>query len=334
MTTSAEQLLPPSHKYALIALATTVDDSLPQQMDLGNGLYVTRDLALTVPTHWKDWLGTLTWDELHAARLFLWAVMPSRTIDILDAENSTLQNRVFMLYYGLMLAAPRIATTGRGFVLTGARRTEVDVRQHGWTPALLLNRGLMWDPVRPSELEEADTIGNAMRAIQDNTDFRRLRAAVKSFYAGLQADDPADRIHEFVRTIEGCILPARSRTEAQFVNRSELFVGPREHNWAHALFSVRSAVEHLNDRLESIALPVKRDAILRVLSLAHDAQAVARHCLQRVFSDASLLEHFRDDQRLRAFWELRQQDRRQLWGPPLYLAGIRAEFDAELVPTA
>jgi hypothetical protein len=249
MTSTSPEILPPTHKYALMALALGVDESVPSVLDLGCGLHASRTLTLSVPGHWKEWLGSLAWDELHEANLFLWATAPTSSPDLLDAENSTLQTRVFMLYYGLMLAAPRLATTGRGMLLTGARRDDVDVRQHGWVDALLRSQGVFWDPIRRSELQEAVTIGNALEAIQNLLPFRRLRAAVTCFYAGLQAEDPAERIHEFVRTIEGCILPARSKTEAQFVSRTEIFVGPREHDWAHALFNVRSAVEHLNDRL-------------------------------------------------------------------------------------
>jgi hypothetical protein len=331
MTSTSPEILPPTHKYALMALALGVDESVPSVLDLGCGLHASRTLTLSVPGHWKEWLGSLAWDELHEANLFLWATAPTSSPDLLDAENSTLQTRVFMLYYGLMLAAPRLATTGRGMLLTGARRDDVDVRQHGWVDALLRSQGVFWDPIRRSELQEAVTIGNALEAIQNLLPFRRLRAAVTCFYAGLQAEDPAERIHEFVRTIEGCILPARSKTEAQFVSRTEIFVGPREHDWAHALFNVRSAVEHLNDRLESVAMPVREDAVLEVLRLAHESQALARYCLRRIFSIDSLREHFRDDQTLGAFWSLPEAERQDHWGTPLDLAAVRAEFDTELV---
>lgn len=331
MTSTSPEILPPTHKYALLALALGVDESVPSLLDLGRGLHASRALTLSVPGHWKEWLGSLAWDELHEATLFLWATAPTNSPDLLDAENSTLQTRVFMLYYGLMLAAPRIATTGRGMLLTGARGDEADVRQHGWVDALLRSQGVFWDPVRRNELEEAVVLGNALQAIQNLQPFRRLRAAVTCFYAGLQADDPAERIHEFVRTVEGCILPARGRTEAQFLSRTGLFVGPREQEWARSLFNVRSAVEHLNDRLESAAMPVRQDAILEVLRLAHESQALARYCLRRIFLDSSLREHFRDDRTLGAFWSLPETERRQQWGESLNLATVRAEFDTELV---
>ncbi len=333
MSNKPPDLPPPAHKYALIALAVGVDESVPEVLALGDGLHATRAITLSVPDHWKGWLGSLGWDELHKASLFLWAVAPTSAPDLLDGENAALQTRAFMLYYGLMLAAPRIATGGRGIVLTGAHGTDVDVRQHGWVPVLLRNQGVLWDPIRQAELEEAATLGNALGAVQDLQGFRRLRATVKCFYAGLQAEDPAERIHEFVRAIEGCILPERGKTEAQFASRTELFVGPREHEWARALFNVRSAVEHLNDRLESVAMPVRQEAIIRILQLAHEVQAVARFCLRRIFSDGVLREHFRDDQTLGAFWSLPEEARRNLWGEPLTLAEVRAEFDAELVQT-
>jgi hypothetical protein len=333
MTGTPHEILPPSHKYALIALALGLDESVPSQLDLGGGFHASRALTLSVPGHWKGWLGSLAWDELHGANLFLWAVGPTHNPDVLDAENSALQTRVFMLYYGLMLAAPRIATTDRSMLITGARGKEVDVRQHGRVSAILRNQGVCWDPVRRSELEGAVVLGDALAGIQNLQTFRRLRAAFKCFYAGLQADDPPERIHEFVRAIEGCVLPVRGKTESQFVSRTRLFVGSREQDWARSLFNVRSAVEHLNDRLEAVAMPVRDEAILAVLRLAHESQALARHCLHRIFANGSLREHFRDDEAPGRFWELPDDERRQLWREPLDLTAVRDGFDPELVRT-
>jgi hypothetical protein len=257
-------------------------------------------------------------------------MMPSTKPDILDDENTRLQRRLYMVYYGLMLAMRHIATTRRTTVITGARSNDLDVRQHGWLPELIRNDGVMWDEVTSSDLTEAVAIGSALDSIQDLTEFRRLRATFNCFYAGLQADDPPERIHEFVRTIEGCILPARGGTESQFKSRTELFVGPSHHIWAEALFNVRSAVEHLNDRLESVAMPTRRESVLRVLRLTHESQAVGRYCLRRILSDAALRGHYRDDASLGKFWALDESDRKAIWGTQLSLKKIAAEFEEDL----
>ncbi|NOT34436.1 MAG: hypothetical protein HOP12_09730 [Candidatus Eisenbacteria bacterium] len=312
-----------------MVLAVDADASIPARLSLGNGLYATRALELTVPSHWRDWLGSLAWDELHDANLFLWTVAPTENPSVLDEENASLQTRVFMLYYGLMLAARRISTNGRGKVLTGARETEVDVRQHGWIDPLFPNEGSFQAAVARIELQEAAVLGNAITEIQNDTSFRRLRVALRCFHNGLREHDPPERIHQFVRAIEGCILPQPGRTKSQFASRTALFVGPHEQEWARALFDVRSAVEHLNDQLESVAMSVREEAIRRVLRFAFEAQALARYCLHRIFADATLREHFRDEESLGRFWSLEERERRALWGSPLDLALVRSEFDAE-----
>lgn len=330
MTESPPEILPPSHKYVLMALDLLMDASVPEALNLGDGLFASRNLGLDVPGHWKEWLGSLAWEELHKPKLFLWSVAPTQAPGVFDAENNALTARVFMFYYGLMLALPRIATGGRGTILNGARAEEADVRHHGWVEALQRNQGVLWDPARRSQLEEAAALTQALVGIQDLQTYRRLRAMVRCFRTGLQADDPADRVHEFVRTSEGCILPERGRTESQFVSRTELFVGPGQHDWARRLFHIRSAVEHLNDRLESVAMPVRDDAILAVLRLAHESQALARYCLRRIFGDGTLRQHFQDDQTLNAFWALPPNERERLWGDRLDLDAVRDEFNPSL----
>jgi len=128
-----------------------------------------------------------------------------------------------------------------------------------------------------------------------------------------------------------CILPTRRRTERHFLSRTELFVGPGHHPWARSVYGIRSAVEHLNDRLAITGYPTEREAKLAILRHTHESQELARDCLPRILTRPGLLSHFRDDTTLDQFWEtMTHAQRARLWGDPFKLAQAGTEFDPEL----
>jgi hypothetical protein len=325
-------LIPPRSKYALLTLPVPIDGSLPNLVEIAPGLRATRGVRFELPTHWAGWIGSLAADELREAPLCLWAIAPTGTPGVLDAENQRLRLQVWMLFQGLLLAAPRIGAGGRINLLTGARdRDPPDVRQRMTPDQPLYNDGVAPHRLREGDLRRAAQVAERLLALPGPPEYRRLRAILHGFYVGICTQDSTERIHAFVRCVEGCILPARGRTERQFVSRTELFLGPRHHGWARAVYQVRSAVEHLNDRLEIIGAPTERAARLAILRHAHECQELARDCLFRILSRPGLLSHFRDDATLGQFWGPTMQAQRvQLWGDPLDPGLVSADFDPDL----
>lgn len=63
-------------------------------------------------------------------------------------------------------------------------------------------------------------------------------------------------------------------------------------------------------------------ATFRVLQV----ELIARHAYQRVLLDSSVLDHFRIDESIRAFWS--SSDRAESWGIPIDLeSAVNSGFD-------
>jgi len=326
-------IIPPESKYALLSVSLPVDQELPARLNLGKGISATRGIGFDIPDHWKDWIGSLATDEIRGSALCLWTIAPSERPSILDEENRRLQQQVSLLFLGLLIGAPNLGVNGRLNLLTGARTgDDVDIRQRVTPDQPLRSNGVMWHDVGVRDLQEAARLAKSLNSISGKGTHLRLSTVIRKFRTAMNVLDSAERIHDFVACIEGCILPSQGKTERQFVNRTELFIGPRFHDWAHKVFAVRSAVEHLNDRLEAVALPSEHDAQLAILRMAYECQELARYCLQRILSRPPLLDIFHNDSALAGFWAPGDDSQRaDLWGGRFNLETAGEEFNPEFV---
>jgi hypothetical protein len=117
-------------KYAFVGLSVNVEQNVPRGL-IAPRLWLVSGPQFQVPSHWKEWLGTIRAEEVEAANLFLLSKIKSERPDVLDGENQSLQHLVSLFYVGLLLASP-FSTAHKPVVLTGSRRNgEVDVRQQG-----------------------------------------------------------------------------------------------------------------------------------------------------------------------------------------------------------
>src|SRR6266542_1806191 len=97
--------IPSDHKYATLALQIVRPTfRFTDPVELTPGAFVTRELPLAVPDHWRTWLGSLRVDDLSKADLFIFAGAPSNAPKILDAENNELSDLIHHLYFGLLIA--------------------------------------------------------------------------------------------------------------------------------------------------------------------------------------------------------------------------------------
>lgn len=56
---------------------------------------------------------------------------------------------------------------------------------------------------------------------------------------------------------------------------------------------------------------------------------IARHCLQRLFTNQDLWPHFKSDQALSEFWALGAAERRAKWGEPIDIMEVQTLFSPE-----
>ena len=75
-----------SEKYAMIALAVSLNDDVPFQRMTPHH-WVFADERFDMPPHWREWLGTIRTQEVEGSNLFLLSKAPATAPDILDGEN-------------------------------------------------------------------------------------------------------------------------------------------------------------------------------------------------------------------------------------------------------
>jgi hypothetical protein len=91
-------------KYALIGLNVKLDEDIPFEQ-LSASHWVIGGGGFHIPAEWREWLGSIRADEVSDVDLLLISKMPSKTPDILDAENQLLTRRISHFYLGLLFAS-------------------------------------------------------------------------------------------------------------------------------------------------------------------------------------------------------------------------------------
>lgn len=248
---------------------------------------------------------------------------------MINEENEELSARIDALYFSLLISVP-IMTRARPMLLTGANQNgEPNVQQQSDYDMIYCVLGSRWHNITLSNIENSAVIVDAMARIRKQGEFNRVWRVLHAFYAATRSNKLGLRLHQFVRCIEGFILPRKSSTEKQFVSRTELFIGPRHHPLMHILYQIRSAVEHLHGPFKAISGKSKRERHIELLRYTIQAEAIARHCLNRLFFNRSLWKYFEDDSMLEKFWALSSQERQSLWGEPIDIQSALRGFKPE-----
>jgi hypothetical protein len=152
--------------------------------------------------------------------------------------------------------------------------------------------------------------------------FERVKRGIAAWVRAAKEQEYYNRLHEFVRSIEALIRPAKSKTEKQFVERCKTLADDSSETIARELFVLRSAVEHLNEaecELANIS-PSKRKSHVRLR--ARQAEFLAGQSYIRVLSNSQLLEKFCSDDSIDDFWKLRDSERQALWGSPINISSL------------
>jgi hypothetical protein len=319
-------------KYAIMALpGCWIADDLPEELQLADGLWASRRLPIKVDEHWKDWLGSLMIERLEETGLFLLTSSPSVSPAILDGENRDLQDRVWRLYWGLLLCG-FMRTGDKPLRLTGAHSGDrIDVRSLGEVEQPHFVLGSPIAEVAEEHLRQAAEIGENLDKLQQHTAHMRIWRVTHAYYAAMTASDWAVRLHQFVRCVEGFILPDTGQSTRQFKSRTELFVGPRHHKLMGELYEIRSSVEHLHSPYETVTGSSERERRLLVLRRTMEAEALARYCVSTLLMNPAAWLHFQDDSALSSFWKLSASDRQAIWGTPMDLNAVSQGFDETFI---
>ncbi len=321
--------VPRNYQYALIALDGAA--AFNEQIDLGNGYFALPSGRIEFPPHWREWLGTVRTANIERAGLVLLSTVPAERPEVLGRENELAGRRVNNLFWGF-LAAGHLRFEGEGTGLTGGHgQGGIDVRQESSTMLVRRLPGISPSYVSEADCRRAAFLAERVTALLGSPGMRRLKRALGTFMQGFSERDLGERIHQFVRAVADGIAYSWSNT--QFKYRSALFVGDREDDTetCRELYVLRSNAEHFNEPDARIKPPLPiREGWLRGHRRALEAEFLARHCFGRILERPQLWDYFRSQDTLNAFWDLDQNVRAELFGPPMDLSAALTSFD----PTA
>jgi hypothetical protein len=195
-------VLRPGEKFAAIAVTEVrLVATIPNTIELGNGLWVMTSPPVEIGTVWGRWLGDIIARELEKADLWLVAKMSSAMPHIVNAENKRLKETVGYLLYALLLACP--IQIGVAIRLNGGNDGAMAIRGYEQLDHYLHTPGLE-APLERADLDLARRLMDGLVALHAAGTWERVGRGLQAFWHGLTERYFQDRLHQFVR----CLLRA------------------------------------------------------------------------------------------------------------------------------
>ncbi len=320
-----------NEKFGIVALSIGFTENVTREVALSNDTWVTSSLAIEVDDNSRTWIGTIQADQIEKSNLFIITKALSESPKILDSENERLRDKAYKIYFGLLLT-DYFGTYDRPIQLTGSKCDNgLDVRSIGKMESPISVPGTPYIKVNQIGLKKSKQLADAIESLPSKGRFSRYKKVIRSFYSGITSNFVEDRIHQFVRSIEGMIYPEIGKTEKQFKSRTELFIGPKHHKLMGELYRIRSAVEHLHDRFDETPSNDFKEKRIYFFKKAYEAEAISRYCISRLLINKNLGPFFEDDQSLSDFWKKDISSRKSIWGETFDIEQISRSFNEELI---
>ena len=309
-----------NEKYAFISInGRGMESSLPDELQIESDLWICRKFPFVIPDHWKEWMGEFFYDDVMESNLFLVAKCAAVNLESLDAINKKLTDKVYSLYWGILFA-DAFRCKGTPYQITGERSENgISIRQIVPLPEIFFTNGIHVCELTHDSAINAQRLAAVFPELSNQSRYLRFFRVLNSFYRALQSNEVHDRLHQFVRCIEGFMLPEIGATRRQFVSRSSLFISPFNSDLIGEIYDIRCDVEHMHSPIKSIRAANKGEILEnRTIISEH----IARYCVQRFLLNRALWVHFEEDERIRSFWSLPADDQRSIWGSPFDLSQL------------
>lgn len=253
-------------KYGLLVLPNSDGDRVERPLRGGRTWCGRVDalIAAGEVQHWREWLGTMAWDEIvRSERRLVLVSARSERPDVADAEDQQLNGDLLLMHQALLLAAPARPVSGRSWILVGrlledgrigTLRGLSDTPRLPW-PSWAQREGgyirQLWDQPPDNWLPRwAEVIDLLHGAILPEI----LHVAVMAFGEAFQQSIVEFRIPSFVRAAETIVALPKGSGAKEFAVRvlklaphlaTHWFVGrPDLATKLAELFDLRSACVH------------------------------------------------------------------------------------------
>jgi hypothetical protein len=302
-------------------------------LQLASEVFATTSPPLELADDLKQWIGTIGYENFKNSNLFLLATSAPRGPGSRDDDHNALRRLLTLSHFGLVLSG-RTVFDQTQFVSGVHGEREPSIRQFSGPQQSGYLRseeilGAGGDPITVDALQTAWMIVQQIDEWNSSGSAWRIKNVLRNFVETRANRDIPNQIHQFCRCIEGFILPDAGNTKRQFKSRTELFIGPSNHDLMGKIYDVRSAVEHLHH--QKLFEPAGRDERLELARQTAIVEAIARGCLTRLLSKRCLWPHFPTDDALQQFWRLTDAKRRELWGPATPIKDLIPDFRGDWI---
>lgn len=299
-----------------------VPDELAMGMEIAPKIWAGRGLPVVPGEHWEKWLGEIAFRDIRTS-LVLTVTAPEPLLG--HFFNAELKRKLDYLTFGLILQG--VPDYRESFLIGGANETGQPVaRQVSRARVFYPGRGSELLRVGPSELRRAVFLATELKSVDNKgNDWRRLRRAFDALTKGSAEQNLQDeRIHQFVRSLEGLILPDKGNTEKQFVHRLQTAAqaNNKTQESLREIFNIRSKVEHLHNALDALSGPTTEAKEALLYRRSRQVDQLARFAISRILETSHLREIFKTDESIAGFWSKKDHERATLWGNRLDLDEI------------
>jgi len=292
---------------ALLIEGTEASWTPTSPVQLGDHLWMSDGRSLVDDPSLTRWSGTLWAQRVREARFcFIECCLDS-------SQKQPARRLLLHIHFGLQLLT--MARLGAGFLLTGRhesyRRLDVD----SWSSFkgfVMPFRFSSTSGVTDVLVKEAVGLASRMLQVDESS---RLSHGINLLGQALKETRLQERLHLFTRALEGLVKPTIGRSRRQFVHRCQTLCasGVAAAEALKDIYDIRSAVEHLHDGLTVVAGRAdKPEDVLR--KRVAQVEYLCTKTYARLLAAPSLVAHFSNDNSIDDFWEMRDDERRNVWG--------------------
>ena len=290
-------------KFGCISLPVRrFDRSIALPYRIQPGLSLTSALPVELSDWWAGVLGSSEAENISKCFLWITAKESSNSLGILDAENRKLLNESFWFLRSFLLSGPT-ELIEQPYMATGASSAQkADVRQVSRLDASLFGAGMPSDIVDDERVSRAKSIHAVLRPLYETKTHSRLKRAIQAFEDGTKQQGLGQRLHDFVRAVDGVMKLPRGKSRKLFVNRAGQICGDCFESDAGMLYDLRSVDEHLHPLNAALDAIDVKTALIESHRLTAAAETFARSLLSRVLLSPDVLAHYEKDSGIDQLW--------------------------------
>jgi len=150
----------------------------------------------------------------------------------------------------------------------------------------------------------------------------RFVRTLRTFREACETYHLDQRLHQFVRALEGFTAPPFRNSRVHFAERiKRICAGPASRHLLE-MYTIRSGIEHLHGPYDRLRKFSDREKWQRLVVRCVEAEVVARYMISTYLSNQQLWPHFESRESIDAFWHLKPAAFRMLWRTRIHFPTI------------